>query len=341
MTDLLLNGRIVQGSLSTPETKNREGQPLTNTDGSPRVRYYIGLAIPKTSPEWPVFVQNVQAAAQAGHPTVMNAPGFSWKYFDGDGIDSKGLPYATREGMAGHWIVNLSSGFPPKCYSSMSGPLAEITADQIKRGYYAEVNWSTKANTSATSPGVYVNLHMVRLTGYGAEIVGGADPTEVFAGAAPLPAGASAVPLGAVVPLATPAAIPPAMAAAVIPGAAPIDPAAAAILAAQAAQAAATQAATVQATVAAIPAGIAATVAAAPPQTAAAPVAVAPGPAAVIPNTAVMAPATALTVPTPGGAVLGKYMTAKAGTTTYEQFIAKGWTDTQLFNEGYLDEPPF
>lgn len=201
--NLVISGRIVQGSLSNPETKNREGQLLTNTDGSPRVRFYIGLAVPKNSPEWPAFLAQLQAAAQAGHPTAMNAPTFSWKWFDGDSVDSKGVPYSARDGMAGHYIINLSSGFAPECYSSLEGTsLQQIPADQVKRGYFVQVSWSTKANTSQTSPGVYVNLHMVRLIGYGTEIVSGPSAEEVFKDPAALPAGASAQPVAPTTPVA-------------------------------------------------------------------------------------------------------------------------------------------
>jgi len=210
MTDsYLLAGRQVQGSLSDPNTKNKEGQPLLNKDNSPRCEFFIGLAVPKNSPEWPAFIQAITAAAQNGHPQAMNAPGFSWKWFDADTlVDTQGVPYSAREGFAGNYIVKLSTGFAPMCCTALDGPLHEIPAINIKRGDYLQVGWSTAPNTSSQSPGVYINLHQVQLIGYGPEIKSGPSIQETFNQPVALPAGASATPVGPspVTPVAPPVA---------------------------------------------------------------------------------------------------------------------------------------
>lgn len=60
-----------------------------------------------------------------------------------------------------------------------------------------------------------------------------------------------------------------------------------------------------------------------------------PGPATTAAPPAFVPPA-APDFLTPGGGQAPKQMTAKAAGTTYEQFIAAGWTDAQLIEQGYL-----
>lgn len=64
-----------------------------------------------------------------------------------------------------------------------------------------------------------------------------------------------------------------------------------------------------------------------------APTQAAPAPAAIVPNPAFLAiPA----VPVAPAAPPAKVLTAKAGSASYESFIAKGWTDELLTQHGYM-----
>lgn len=40
-------GRLVMGAIYTPNTKKKNGQPMQNKDGSPRQEYWLALAVPK------------------------------------------------------------------------------------------------------------------------------------------------------------------------------------------------------------------------------------------------------------------------------------------------------
>jgi len=130
MTEFLTPvGRIVQGSAWTPNQKDKEGRPLIYKDGSPRVQYYIGLAIEKTNPECNTLWQKIQGAAQAAWPGGQTQlPTFAWKVIDGDKPGQ-----VEKQGFQGHWVFKLTSGFPFKIYNKeLTGVLTEET--QCKRG---------------------------------------------------------------------------------------------------------------------------------------------------------------------------------------------------------------
>lgn len=201
-------GRLVMGDCFEPQTKDAEGNPLVIKTGAnagqPRVSYYIGLAIPKTDPTFAELHAKIIAEARAGFPTMFDAQGncinpkFAFKITDGDSVipNQKNVRPCDKEGHAGHWILNFSDGFAPKCYTAGG---AELITDPavIKRGYYIRVYGNVKANGSTQQAGVYLNHSMVELVGYGEEIVTGMQGDQVF-GAAPaagLPAGASPTPL--------------------------------------------------------------------------------------------------------------------------------------------------
>jgi hypothetical protein len=202
-------GRIVQGHAFIPNETDQQGHKLTIKSGAnagqPRVDYFISLAISKTDPEWNnlwAIMNQVANAAWIGGQS--QAPGFSWKLKDGDGIDSKGQPFSNREGWAGCWIVTFSSSFAPKVYSA-NGATQLVEHNSVKRGDYARVYASSQGNNNTEKPGIYMNLHMIELIGYGAEIITGPDGATIF-GAAPaaLPAGASATPVAPSTPMASP-----------------------------------------------------------------------------------------------------------------------------------------
>ena len=207
-------GRLVQGSPFTPNTIDQLGNPLVYKKGpkigQPREDYYMAIAIPKTDPSIADMVAKMQQVAMAGFPGGQyNAPTFAWKMMDGDGIDSKGQPYANREGFAGCMVFKFSGGYAPKCYTVNGGELL-TDPNSIKRGYYIRIYGSTADNGSEQQPGVYLNHSLVEMIGYGQEIISGPDGAAVFGGApvTSMPAGVSAAPLAPVTPIAQPVAVP-------------------------------------------------------------------------------------------------------------------------------------
>lgn len=188
-------GRVVQGDVYDPQTKDSVGKPLTCSDNiTPRVQYFIALALPKSDPDTAAIVQEMTAAAQAAWPggqttqdgTVRGQDAFAWKFEDGD-------LRPQLEGFAGCWILKLSDGFAPKVYDQQGNYTDEPI---IKRGDYVSCVITYKSNTATANPGMYLNWHAVQLIGYGQLIESGPDFSETFRGrTTALPQGASATPV--------------------------------------------------------------------------------------------------------------------------------------------------
>jgi len=232
-------GRLVQGDCFEPQTTDAEGNPLVIKNGpnagKPRVDYFMAIAIPKTDATYNELWAKIHGEARQAFPSLFDAQGncinpkFAFKVTDGDSQlpNSKGTRPCDREGFAGHWILNFSGGFAPKCYTAGGAELIN-DPNMIKRGYFIRIYGSVKGNGSQQQPGVFLNHSMVELVGYGEEIITGPDGRAVFGGApaGALPAGASATPLAPATPMAQPGAAP-APAAAPAPMAAPAPQAAA------------------------------------------------------------------------------------------------------------------
>ncbi len=193
-------GRIVWGHpLKAVQRRDvNTKQPLFK-DGQPVMVHQFGVAFPKAEfgPIWAVM----DTEAKTGYPQGI-PPRFSWKYVDGDGIDSSGKPYNAREGYAGCYVIAISSqsGFPPNVVAFENNAYRQLTDQEIKTGDYVVCGLDFKVNvpTDRThTPGLYVNPNSILRVGYGQAIVNAPDPTQVF-GAAPqqyaLPPGASAMP---------------------------------------------------------------------------------------------------------------------------------------------------
>ena len=96
-------GRLVQGDLLTPQTKDTKGQPLVvktgPNKGQPTQRFFAAIAIPKSpgaqhwmaDPAMAQFATAVYTEGKNGYATLFNAQGqcthprFAWKVADGDG----------------------------------------------------------------------------------------------------------------------------------------------------------------------------------------------------------------------------------------------------------------
>lgn len=247
VTELLTPvGRLVQGDCFEAQTTDAEGKPLVVKNGpnagQPRVDYFMAIAIPKTDPGFNELYAKIHNEARQSFPSLFDqagnciSPKFAFKVIDGDSQvpNSRGTKPCDREGFPGHWVLNFSGGYAPKCYTAGG---AELITDpnMIKRGYYIRIYGSVKGNGSTQQPGIFLNHSMVELVGYGEEIITGPDGSAVFGGtpAGALPAGASATPVApstaplAQGPGAAPASPQPGGAPAAAAPAAPATPAAA------------------------------------------------------------------------------------------------------------------
>jgi|SRR5690606_15501917 len=313
---LFPTGRIVAGNLYKPRVTDAEGRPLVYKSGpqmgQPRQDFFFALAIPKGGEQHWAQTPWGQIIWAAGHEFMASAgnmPTFAWKVTDGDSQvpNRKGTKPCDREGYKGHWVVAFSSSFKPNVFNR-DGSARIVEDDAVNPGDYVQVFGNVDGNGSSSQPGVFINHNMVALQGYGERISFGPDAAAVGFGQGALPAGASAVPVGG---LSTPAPTP-APAPAPTPGATTPPP--------------------VAATPAPSPAPAPVVGAASAPSTPA------PPPVAVTPNPGIMnggipaAPA----APAAPAVPQGPQMTAKAGGVTYEQFVANGWNDAQLREQGYM-----
>lgn len=324
-------GRIVMGSLYDPSTTDAEGKPLVvktgPNAGQPRVNYFFALAIPKgAEPHWAhtPWGQQIWNVGNQAFPNAAQSPAFAWKIEDGDSQipNKKGRKPCDNEGWRGHWILKFSGGFAPKVYQQEgAGYVQVMQKDFCKPGYFVEVAFSVDGNGSQSQPGVYINHSMVCFRAYGQEITFGPDVASAGFGAAPLPAGASMTPPAGAIPM------PQAAAAPALPGAPagymtpPLPGAAPTML---------------------LPPGL--PVAPAPLSPAgsvpmpSAPVPGAPAPIPVMPNAGFvqMPPPAAPMVPPPAPAAPVRQMTAAANGVTYEAYVAAGWSDAQLVQNGLM-----
>lgn len=291
-------GRLVWGDLYDPQTKNYDGKPLQNNDGSARVDYPIGVAIAKTAAAWwdEPWGKQILAVGYQAHPNSYQRPDFSWKIVDGDSMvpNRKNRKPAEQEGHKGHWVLRFSSGFPPNLYTLVGLPAGSKPKDLPERdaivpGYFVQVFFEVVGNgANAKTPGVYLNHRMVCLIAYGTPIARAADPEAAgFGATAALPAGASLTPPAAFTPPVTAPA----------PVAAPV-----------------------------------AAPAVAPPMPA---TTVQPHPTILVgPQATPAPPAPVVAAPPPPAP--GRQMTAKANGATYEQMIGIGWTDATLAQHGMM-----
>lgn len=327
-------GRIVMGSLYDPSTTDAEGKPLVvktgPNAGQPRVNYFFALAIPKgPEPHWAhtPWGQQIWNVGNQAFPNAAQSPAFAWKIEDGDSQipNKKGRKPCENEGWRGHWILKFSGGFAPKVYQQEgAGYVQVMQKDFCKPGYFVEVAFSVDGNGSQSQPGVYINHSMVCFRAYGPEISFGPDVASAGFGQSALPAGASMTPPAGAIPMPqAPAAAPAAYAPPALPGA-PVGYAPPPV-----------------------PAGIPQMpgVASAPlPQGGfapmpSAPVPGAPAPIPVTPNPGfvqVPPPVATPMAPPPAPVIPVRQMTAAAQGVTYEAYVAAGWSDAQLVQNGLM-----
>jgi hypothetical protein len=295
--------RLVMGSLSEAQTKDRQGNPRVIKTGpnigKPNPQYFFAIAIPKTPNDrghWAntPWGQQIWNFGHAAWPRGEGQqPRFAWKIDDGDDAtpNQNNRVNAKTEGFPGNWIVYLSSSFAPKTFNANG--TEPVDAKLIKLGHYVEVFATVASNDNAQNPGVFINHNMVAYSGYGPEITRGPDPTAVGFGKGPLPAGASSVPVSALTP--PPAGAPSAPPSHVAPP---------------------------------LPAAVASVPAPATPAPTAAPTPITPHPGVLVPTVA--APPAPAPVAPPAGPVW------KGPPAGYAAHKAAGWSDDQLRQAGYI-----
>lgn len=183
-------GRLVSGSPFRGNDKDADGHPLVIKSGAnagqPRVKYDMGLAIPKSDAGVDALRKTIVDTARAAFPSLnlddngkpANGGKFSIKITDGDDAtpNSKGNAPKDREGFPGHWVFWFSSSFAPDCFvADGKGGFASLTPNPaqpspIKTGDYIRINGTVCGNASQQNPGVYLNQNMVELVGPGEEI---------------------------------------------------------------------------------------------------------------------------------------------------------------------------
>lgn len=232
-------GRLVQGEAHKANPrKDDDGKPILKADGTPVTEYYVGVAFPKTDPDWVGLKGAMTEACHkewAGKVDFAHAK-FSFKWRDADtSRDSQGKLLAEKNpGTAGCDVLGLSrngdfglpqmyarawllpDGHPEKVTDGTPGPLVALdvaTGEKLlKRGYYVRVFGDRKSNETPKYPGQYVNLEGIELFEYGEELVSqGSRPSgeEMFGDdVGPTPAAAPVAASPAPAPTASPSNAP-------------------------------------------------------------------------------------------------------------------------------------
>lgn len=194
--------RIVQGDLYNPDDTDIDGKKRVyeaghSKAGQPKWTYFFAIAIPKTRAAWweepwgaPILTLGQQSWPQG----QWQQPTFAWKIQDGDSTtpNKKGRVNARTEGMAGCWIVNLSSSIAPKVWEVANGGFVALPQkDLVKCGYYVEVNANLQSNERTSNPGLYINHeHVVYRGGGPGDVISVSTPVSTLGfGTAALPAG--------------------------------------------------------------------------------------------------------------------------------------------------------
>jgi hypothetical protein len=204
---VMVQGRIVwvAGDLFKGQQKTDQNtrRPLTNDRGEPLIQYGFGLAVPKsvlnqTGPGQPGEIWAVMyKEALSLYPSGQIPPQFAMKFKDGEGIDHNGVPFAQREGYAGHIVLSCTTSIPIKFFKYENGQNF-LVSEGIKCGDYVNVQLSVKAHPAVGQgkPGLYLNPNAVQLVGYGKEIINTPSGDSIFGNQAPpVPQGASSTPV--------------------------------------------------------------------------------------------------------------------------------------------------
>ena len=290
-------GRLVQGNPMEAQTKNMAGQPLVTKSGQPTQRFFCAVAFPKTDPQFPALYAKMVEAARASFPQHFNAQGqCTHPRFSMKLMDGDGIDENGKS--------NANKDGFKGCY------VVKFQSSFAPRCFYAG---KYQPHEAIQDPKAIPRGYYVRISG---TMEGNDDPNKpgiyVNLGMLELVGG-------------TPADIIQSGpdASAIFGGAAPQLPAGVAP---------AGMGAPALPALGAMPGAVplpGAPVAAAPS------IPFVPGATPAYAGPATTSPSSVPVVPNPG-ILVGPQMTAKAGTFTYQQFIASGWDDAKLRAEGYM-----
>lgn len=197
-------GRFVSGHPTEKQTTDFQGRPVAPD----KQRISVGIAFPKGQNGIDELLGRIYnyglqcyAAIPGGQRAYAEAQrwldpnaAFSWKIKDGDLPNQDGT---VNEHTRGSWVFYFSTTLPFKACNGLAAN-AEMPAGDIKRGWYVDMFANCSPNNlTDNNAGIYMNPSIMRLCGYGQEIVGGPSIAQAFGNApAPvLPQGASTVPL--------------------------------------------------------------------------------------------------------------------------------------------------
>ena len=198
-------GRLVQGSVYVPQTKDMDGNLLVDDDGNPQPKYYFALAIKKgvekhwNQTEWGKRIW--QIGEENASISAVKRPDFAWKIHDGDNNtpNRNERRLCDYEGFPGNWIVRFNTIIAPELVNEHAELLRQDNF--IQMGYFIQVYFSISYNNPLRKPniknGVYLNPEIVSFQAYGEPIQQffRPDPKTVGFGGQPLPEGASATPI--------------------------------------------------------------------------------------------------------------------------------------------------
>jgi hypothetical protein len=160
-----------------------------NQDGSPKIEFGFGLAIPKT--HCGEILTLCEAEARKIFPSGNYPKDFAWKVQDGDGFDSKGLPFNTREGYALHNVFACKTRIAP-AYAIHDGTNNMVVQSGFKSGDYVEVTLNVAGHPAIGrgKAGLYLNPMGVRMQQVGNAIISRPSVDSMFGTSAPqMPAG--------------------------------------------------------------------------------------------------------------------------------------------------------
>lgn len=190
----MAHGRIVwtSGDLFKGKLKTIFGTqtPKLNAAGETQNEYGFGLAVSKSDLQDPVkgaIWATLHEQAFTLFPSRQIPPTFAMKFKDGDGIDDKGIPFAKREGYAGHIIFTCITTLPIKYFIFENGQNFLVESG-IKCGDYVSVQISVKAHPAIGQgkAGMYINPYAVRLSASGKEIINLPSGNDIFGVQAPV-----------------------------------------------------------------------------------------------------------------------------------------------------------
>lgn len=184
--------RFVQGSIDKPQAAKdfATGAPKFNDDGTPKLKYFFQVAIPKTATpwqqtEWGKVLRN--CAFEFFPSGESSRSDFIWRVADGDStlapVSNKGktgTPNCDKPGYRGHWILKSESPSQAPLTTENKG-LSPIPGNRIRKGDYVQARMVIGKLNNMGKIGLFVHAESVNLNRLGEPIVSSTpdNPDEV------------------------------------------------------------------------------------------------------------------------------------------------------------------